>query len=160
METVKQEEKAIETTEKTFTQEEVDTIIGERLKRERAKYPDMADYNALKEKAGKYDEMVESSKSELQKAIERGDALQTQLDEMRNAELLRSMRESVASEAGVPASLLTGTSEEECIAQAKTILEFARPGGYPKVRDGGEVANTGKKTTRQQFAEWASEFLG
>ena len=48
-ETVNQEvEQATEQAEKTFTQSELDQIIGERLKREREKYPD---YDALKEKA-------------------------------------------------------------------------------------------------------------
>ena len=47
-ETVNQEvEQATEQAEKTFTQSELDQIIGERLKREREKYPD---YDALKEK--------------------------------------------------------------------------------------------------------------
>ena len=38
--------------EKTFTQAEMDSIIEGRLAREREKY---ADYDSLKEKAGKYD---------------------------------------------------------------------------------------------------------
>ncbi len=42
--------------EKTFTQGEMDAIIGERLAREREKY---ADYDILKAKAAKFDESVE-----------------------------------------------------------------------------------------------------
>lgn len=53
-----------ETESKTFTQEEMDAIIGERLKRERAKY---VDYEALKEKADKFDAFEEANKTELQK---------------------------------------------------------------------------------------------
>ena len=41
--------------EKTFTQSELDQIIGERLRREREKY---ADYDELKGKAEKYDQSV------------------------------------------------------------------------------------------------------
>ena len=44
----------IEAPEKTFTQEEVNQIVGDRLKRESAKY---ADYDALKTKAEKFDEV-------------------------------------------------------------------------------------------------------
>ena len=57
-ETVKQEES------KTFTQDELNAIVSDRLKREREKY---ADYESLKEKATKLDEIEEASKTELQK---------------------------------------------------------------------------------------------
>ena len=147
METVNQEEV------KTFTQEEVDAIVGDRLKRERAKY---ADYEALTEKAGKYD----AEQSELQKMIEARDSLQAEIDGMKAAEALRLMREKVSQETGIPANLLTGATEEECKAQAEAINAFAKPKSYPTVRDGGEVINVGKKTTRQQFADWANEAFG
>lgn len=152
-ETVKQEEtKATE--ERFFTQAEVDAIVGDRLKRDRQKY---ADYDALKEKATKFDQMEEANKSELQKAIERGDALQTELDAIKSANAIRDIRAKVAEETGVPANLLTAATEEACAEQAKAILEYAKPAGYPAVRDGGEVNHTGKMTTRQQFAEWAQK---
>ena len=138
---------------KTFTQEEVDAIVGDRLKRERAKY---ADYDTLIEKAGKYD----TDQEELQKIIEARDSLQAELDNMKAAEEVRKMREQVSQETGVPTALLTGATAEECKAQAEAILNYAKPKGYPEVRDGGEVVNVGKKTTRQQFADWANEAFG
>lgn len=154
-ETVKQE--ATENTEKTFTQAEVDAIVGDRLKRDRQKY---ADYDSLKEKAEKFDEMEEASKSELQKAIERGDALQSELDSLKAANTIREIRTKVAEETGVPANLLTAATEEDCKAQASAILEYANPKGYPTVRDGGEISKQiGKKTTREQFAEWAENIF-
>lgn len=67
METVKQEA----TEERTFTQSELDAIVADRLKRDRAKY---ADYEQLKDKAAEYDRLSEASKSELQKAVEIGRA--------------------------------------------------------------------------------------
>lgn len=154
-ETVKQE--ATENAEKTFTQAEVDAIVGDRLKRERGKW---SDYDALKEKASKYDQMEEANKSELQKAIEARDALQSELDSMKAANALREVRETVANETGVPASLLTATTEEDCREQAKNILAYANPKGYPQVRDAGEVHQLGKPTTKQQFAEWAEKAFG
>ena len=51
--------------ERTFTQAEMDAIIGDRLNRERQKY---ADYAELKAKALKFDEAENASKIELQKA--------------------------------------------------------------------------------------------
>lgn len=156
-ETVKQENQQTENTEKTFTQAEVDAIVGDRLKRDRQKY---ADYETLKEKADKFDELEESNKSELQKAIERGDALQVELDKLKGANAIRELRNKVAEETGIPAHLLTGKTEDECREQAEAIAEYAKPSGYPNVRDGGEVRNTGKPTTRQQFAEWANKAFG
>ena len=154
-ETVNQE--ATENAEKTFTQAEVDAIVGDRLKRERGKW---SDYDALKEKANKYDQMEEANKSELQKIIEARDALQSELDGMKAENALREVRETVANETGVPANLLTATTEEECREQAKNILAYANTKGYPQVRDAGEVHKLGKPTTKQQFAEWAEKAFG
>ena len=61
MQTATQEPSTQPTEDKTFTQTDVDKIVGDRLQRERSKY---SDYEALKEKAGKYDEIVESGKTE------------------------------------------------------------------------------------------------
>ena len=155
METVKQD--ATEITEKTFTQSELDAIVSDRLKRDRQKY---ADYDALKEKATRFDQLEEASKSELQKAIERGDALQSELEKIKAENSIRDIRSKVAEETGVPASLLTASTEEGCTEQAKAILEFSTPKGYPAVRDGGEVTHMGKPTTKQQFAEWANQAFG
>lgn len=144
-----------EQNERTFAQAEVDAIVETRLKRERAKY---ADYDELKAKADKYDESVENAKSELQKATERADALQAQVDQMTRANSEREMRARVAEETGVPVSLLTGATEEDCEAQAKAILSFAKPDTYPQVKDKGESNHSpGKKTTSEQFAKWAEE---
>ena len=133
----------IEATEKTFTQEEVNQIVGDRLKRESAKY---ADYEDLKSKAEKFDELSGQNQ-----------ALQTELDELKNANTIRDMRSKVAEETGVPANLLTGMTEEECQTQAAAIMEFKKPKAYPNVRDAGEVAKVGKPTTRQQFADWMDQ---
>lgn len=141
--------------ERTFTQAELDAIVGDRLKRDRAKY---ADYDSLKEKAQKYDEQVEASKSELQKATDRAQALETELNRLKKDTEVRNIRQAIAEETGVPASLLSGDTDEECRAQASKILEFAKPGGYPSVPDGGEIPHSaGKKSTRQVFAEWAEK---
>ena len=156
METVNQENK--EATEKTFTQAEVDAIVGERLKRDRAKY---ADYDDMKAKAEKFDQMEEANKSELQKAIERGNALETELEALRTANSIRDIRQNVAEQTGVPVALLTGNTQEECEEQDKKILEFKNPNGYPKVRDGGEITkNIGKPSTKQQFADWMEQAFG
>ena len=75
----------------------------------------------------------------LKEATDRAAALQAELDGMKKANDLRAMREKVAGETKVPAALLSGETEEACTAQAKAILEFAKPNGYPAVKDGGEA---------------------
>ena len=98
----------VETQEKTFTQEEVNAIVSQRLERDRAKY---ADYDSLKEKATKFDEMEEARKTELQKATEKAEKLEAEINSMKEAETIRTMKEQVSKETGVPTSLLTASSE-------------------------------------------------
>lgn len=86
-------------------------------------------------------------------------ALQQELDALKAANALRDMRAKVAGEKKIPANLLTGDTEEACMAQADAILEYARPKTYPQLRDGGEATNINIKTTREKFAEWAKESL-
>ena len=113
-ETVKQEATPTageqQPTGRTFTQDEVNTIIADRLNRERSKY---ADYDDLKAKASQ------------------ADSLQAQLDSRNRADMLAR----VSAATGVPVDLIQGETEEECTEQAKKIAKFAKP-GYPNVRDG------------------------
>ena len=139
---------------KTFTQAELEEIIADRLFRERAKY---ADYDAIKEKAAKYDAAEEANKTELQKATElaakekaRADSLQKQFD-------TAQARAKVSAETGVPASLLTGSTEEECKKQAEALKQWRRPDGYPNTNDPGAIPPGGGGKTRDQFSDWFNE---
>lgn len=138
--------------ERTFTQSELDAIVRDRLARERGKY---ADYEELKEKAGKFDEAEEASKSELQKATEKATALEAQLTALTREKEISELKSKVSAELGVPAGLLTADTEEDLRAQAEAILAFAKPSEYPTVKDGGEVTKTAGLSTKQQFAQWA-----
>ena len=131
---------------KTFTQEQVNTIVANRV-------ADFSDYEELKAKAAKYDEAEEANKSELQKAQDKAASLQKEIDELRTQEKVRTVRETVSNATGIPADLLHGTTEEECQAEADKIKAFAKP-DYPNVKDGGEPSGQGKLDTRSQFAEW------
>lgn len=128
--------------ERTFTQAEMDAIIGERLKRDRAKY---ADYDELKAKAAKYDEAEEASKSELQKAVEERDRYRAEVEKL-NAERERAeLVARVAADKGVDASLLARMSGdvEENADFLKAQMD-SRP-KYEHVHDGGEVNVTAAK---------------
>ena len=141
---------------RTFTQEEVNAIVGKRLAEEKGKF---SDYEDLKAKAMKLDEIEEANKSELQKATERANNLEAELNGLKKAEEVRLMRENVAKETGVPSSLLNGDTEDACKAQAEAIKAYAQPGGYPKVKDGGEVPQNTNGSTKQQFADYMSKML-
>jgi len=145
-ETVQQEQTA--EPERTFSQAEVDAIISDRLKREREKYADYAD---IKKRASAYDEMVKQQ-SESAKETE---SLKAQLASLQKTIETRDARDKVAAETGVPASLLTADTEEDCKKQAAAILAFrGEVPKYPTVSDGGEVPKPAGGSTRQQFAAW------
>lgn len=150
----KQEEQMPE--DRLFTQEEVNRIVVDRIERERAKYPD---YDDLKVKAEKFDAAREASKTELEKATEKVATLQAQLDKLKRNSEVQAIREKVSKETGIPINLISADSEESCAEQAKAILEFAKPGAYPIIRDGGDPQKLSKKETRDQFAEWAGESI-
>ena len=65
------------------------------------------------------------------------------MDAFKNAEQLRTVRQKVSAATGVPAELLSGDTEETCTAQANAILKFAKPSGYPAVKDGGGTESDG-----------------
>lgn len=154
--TVNQEAATETEAPKTFSQQELDAIVADRLKRERAKYEGFEEF---KSKAQKLDEIEEANKSELDKAHERVSTLEAELNQLKKDAEIRAIREKVAKEQGIPAesmSLLTGETEETCMEQAKTILSIAVPGNYPHVPDGGELQNINKGSARDLFKEWAS----
>ena len=157
METVNQENQATNDSEnvvKTFTQDEVNSIVKERLERAKSQF---SDYDTLKAKASKYDELEEANKTELQKSNDKAASLEAELNALKSANELREIRERVANDTGVPINLLTAETEEACKEQADAILAYTKQNGYPVVKDGGEVRNTSKHTTRDQFAEWANQ---
>lgn len=101
------------------TQEEFDRMVGARLDRERAKF---ADYDDLKAKAVKFDEVEQSNKSELEKAQERINELEGTVTQAQRAALVTR----IASEEGVIPEVLHGDTEEEMRAAAARVKEWAK----------------------------------
>jgi hypothetical protein len=108
------------------TQAELNAIIKQRVDRERAKF---ADYDDLKTKASEYDKVTETSKSEAQKASERLEALERELENTRTS----ALRTRVAADFGIstkPAEdggpsdadlFLTASDEATLIKQAERL---------------------------------------
>lgn len=111
--------------DKTFTQDEVDRIVKERLARAKATPP--SDYEDLKKAA-----------AELGTVRERAERAERELERARAEAEHRELVAKVARESGVPAELLHGESEEELAANAAAIasyVEAQRP-GYPADKGG------------------------
>lgn len=144
---------------KTFTQEEVNQIVQDRLFKERKKY-DGIDLDKMKADIEALTGKLAESENKLTSETERANGLNAELDALKKANAVRDIREKVARENDIPADLLHGETEDDCKAEAERLVEFARPKGYPSVKDGGEVvAPATKQTTREQFAQWMKEAL-
>ena len=130
-------------TERTFTQAELDAIVGDRLKRERAKY---ADYDEFKAKAAKYDEAEEAGKSELQKAVEERDRLKAELDKLAAERERAEKVAKVAAEKGVDAALLARMSGD-VDENAEFLKAQMAQQKYPSVPDYGEAKPPSAKKT-------------
>lgn len=113
---------------RTFTQAELDAIIGDRVARERSKF---ADYEELKSKASQFDEIADANKTELQKATERVAELEAQIAAREAADKQAEVISSISKEYRIPEqfrSLLTASDEEGLREQAKLLGEkFAEP---------------------------------
>lgn len=122
--------------ERTFTQEQVDRIVQERLARAKAQVP--PDYDELRAKAAKYDEAQEAAKSELERAEERAARAEAALEEANARMAHDALVAKVSGETGVPASLLHGSTEEELAASAAAVAEYveAQRPGYPRDKGG------------------------
>ena len=122
-----------------------DEAYVKELRQEAAKY--RTQNKDLMEKAQKYDEFVESQKSEQEKQAE---ALQSALKE-RDALRSEMLRMQVASAKNLPASLvdrLRGETEEEMMADADNLLEglkgnfVAKKAASPQETGAGVVGET------------------
>lgn len=121
--------------ERTFTQAEMDAIIGDRLKRERAKY---ADYDDVKAKAAQFDAAQEAAKSDLEKAVEERDKLRAQLEQLESERTRQQQVAQAAAAHGVDAALLArmaGDVEENAQFLQQQMAAVPR---YPTLQDHGD----------------------
>ena len=93
----------------------------------------------------------------LQAEIDRANGIQAELNALKQAETVRGIREKVSGEKNIPINLLTGETEEACAAQADAILAFAKPTGYPVVKDGGEPDANGKPISNSSWLDLSTK---
>jgi galactitol-specific phosphotransferase system IIB component len=134
--------KFVEVSEKILPQSEVDGIIEKRLERERGKY---ADYDTLKETAGK----VETIKSEYETKLKEKDTKIGELSTEVTTAKLGVTKVKIASEfklSDEAQEFLTGDSEEKLREQAE---KLSKVGGGKKVvvtKHGKPSGNDDKKS--------------
>lgn len=117
------------------TQADLDRIVENRLAKERAKY---AGFDDLKAKAEKFDQAEAANKSELQKAQDAAAAAEKRATDAE----AKALRGEVAAAKGVPAALLSGSTQEELEAAADALLAFKGPGDHvPSTPGDGEDVN-------------------
>lgn len=121
---------ATETSGQTFTQEDVNRVVAERLARERGKY---ANYDDLKTKAAEFDKLQDANKTDLEREKDARTAAEAELAVLR----VERVRTTAANAAGLPAELhefITATDPEKAAEQAKVLAEKLKPsaGGIPQ----------------------------
>lgn len=131
--------------QKTFTQEEVDDIIKKRLSRVKSDVP--ADYEELKSKAQKFDELEEANKTELQKATEQLEKLKSDIAKRDAQDKLRATKAQVSKDTGVPAELISGANEEEMKEFAEKVAKYAKRDSAPTIDHAGKFASATKDTS-------------
>ncbi|RZT66743.1 hypothetical protein [Leucobacter luti] len=119
------------------TQEELNAIISARLDRERGKF---ADYDDVKAKAARLDELEEKNRTDLEKAEARAVAAEKVIADREAADAaakadaeaaaaLAKVAESVAAAKNVPVGALRGGTKEELEAHADLLAPLL---GTPK----------------------------
>lgn len=124
--------------ERTFTQEDLNRLIGEARIKERSKFEG---FEELKAKADQYDALAERDKTETQKAIERAEKAEREASALKAAKARAEAISEAAKASGVDADLLSrmvGDTVEEIAANAAVLKsKIAQMPVYPDVPDVG-----------------------
>jgi hypothetical protein len=117
------------------SQEDLDRLVGSRLKREREKY---SDYNDLKTKAAEYDKQQEAAKSELQRLQERAEQAESKLSVYEQKEQIKAWAKEIVKGSDVPADVLRGSTKEELEEHFEQLKPAYTKDTAPKVPGDGK----------------------
>lgn len=121
-----------------LTQPDVDNIVEKRLERERAKF---ADYDSLKETAGK----VESIKSDYEKKLADEAKAKTDLEKQLGSTKLEVVKVKAIHEFKLSddaAEFITGETEDEIRTRAEKLSKISPNGGTVKLDKSGKPEET------------------
>lgn len=141
-----------------FTQEQVNQLVGNARKKERAKYENYEKYKADSEKLA---EIELANQTDLEKAITRAEKAESELQEILLNKQISEWKEEVSKETGVPIEAINGTTREDMEACAESLKKYF-PQSDPKspfiASDGFAPSHVPTKTTRELFAEALGDF--
>jgi len=132
------------------SQEEFEARLARRLERERSKF---SDYDDLKTRAAKLDEIEQANKTELEREREQREALARENESLK----LGKLRSDIAAEKGVPAALLSGSTKEEIEAAADALIEFRAEATKP--RSPKPDPSQGRGDNNTQSSDWLRDSL-
>lgn len=124
------------------SQAEFDRIIADRLSRQAAKF---ADYDDLKTKASKFDEVTEASKSELQKERERAEAAERKAAAYEAEKQVATWASEIVKGSTIPANALRGSTKEELTEHFEVLKSIAAPPQQKRGTPPGKRAADGDK---------------
>ncbi|MCD8207089.1 MAG: DUF4355 domain-containing protein [Bacteroidales bacterium] len=113
--------------DKTFTQDEVDQIVKDRLERESKKF---SDYDELKAKVGEYEKTISEKENQISTMTSDHEKQIAERDAKIQTLETDSLKTRIALEAGLPADLaerLQGTDEASFRADAQKLVAYAKP---------------------------------
>lgn len=124
--------------ERTFTQEQVNAMLADQKRKLGEKF---GDYDDLKAAASKLAEIEESSKTELQKALDRATAAEERIAAYEAKEQTAKWAAEIVKGSSIPASVLRGSTREELEAhfnELKALAPTPKRTPVPAGKSGGE----------------------
>lgn len=118
-----QNEQQQEQQTKTLTQDQVNALLAKQ-KREMAEK--FADYDDLRAKASKLDEIEQASRSELQKLLDENTTLKTRVESFEREKQVAAWAAEITKDSGIPPEALRGNTKEE-LEQHFTVLSSLVP---------------------------------
>lgn len=151
------ENPAIEGSQKLFTQEQVNSLVGGARTKEREKYPNYEEYKKAYEELN---DLKEAQKSDLEKATSRAEEAEQKLAEYEHKAEVATWRSEVSKETGVPAEAISGNTKEEMQSCAESLKKYFPDSSKPFISsDGNAPANLAGHATRDQFAAAVDKLL-
>lgn len=107
---------------KTFTQEQVNAMLADQKRKLGEKF---GDYEDVKAKASRLDELEERSKTELQKALDRATAAESRVASFEAREQSAQWAAEIVKGSTIPAHVLRGSTREELEAHFNDLKALA-----------------------------------
>ncbi|PLS26247.1 scaffolding protein [Bifidobacterium parmae] len=133
---------------RSYSEDDVNRIVKDRLARERAKH---ADYDDVKRRAGEADTL----QSELEKSKAETAELRAKVEQAEHEQKIAGIRSTVAAKYGIadPTILMVGDDEEQIDAYAQKLMQVFRP--YARLDQARSTEASGKipRDNAKDFAE-------